>query len=58
MTRAPFTIPINDDNIHEIDETFLLTIDPSSLPAAVNRGNPGQARVTIVDNDRKLLSLL
>jgi len=31
----------------------MLTIDQSSLPTGVNRGDPGEATVTIVDNDRK-----
>ena len=49
---APFNIPINDDNIFEENENFILTIN-SSLPTGVMVSNPGQARVTIVDNDRK-----
>ena len=32
----------------------MLTIDPSSLPTGVTRGNPGQATVTVVDNACKL----
>ena len=43
-------IPINDDNIFEENENFTLTIN-SSLPTGVMVGNPGQATVTIVDND-------
>ena len=32
----------------------MLTIDQPSLPTGVTRGNPGQATVTIVDDDGKL----
>ena len=53
QTTATFDVPINDDNILEGNETFMLTIDSSSLPDRVTRGDPGQATVTIVDNDRK-----
>ena len=49
---APFNISVNDDNIFEENENFTLTIN-SSLPTGVMVGNPGQATVTIVDNDRK-----
>ena len=31
----------------------MLAINPSSLPTGVTRGNPGQATVTIVDDDGK-----
>ena len=50
---VPFDILINDDNIFEENENFTLTIN-SSLPTGVMVGNPGQATVTIVDNDCKL----
>ena len=56
MTSVPFDIPINDDDIYEINENFRLTIDPNSLPpTGVTVGNPDQATVTIVDDDRKLI---
>ena len=57
QTRAPFDIQINDDNILEDDEDFMLTIIPSSLPDGVTRGTPGQVSVTIIDNDRKYLGI-
>ena len=55
MTSVPFNIPINNDNVFEGDENFMLTIDPNSLPndVSVTVGSPDQATVTIVDNDRK-----
>ena len=53
VTNVPFNISINNDSIFEENENFTLTIN-SSLPTGVMVGNPGQATVTIVDNDRKL----
>jgi len=53
VTSVTFDISINDDSILEDNENFMLTIDQSSLPTNVNRGNPGSATVTIVDNDGK-----
>ena len=50
ITRAPFNVAINEDNISEGNESFNLTIDPS-LPDKVTTTNPDQATVTIVDND-------
>ena len=55
QTTATFDVPINDDDILEGNENFILTIDPSSLPSDVSVGDPDQATVTIVDNDRKYL---
>ena len=37
------------------NEDFMLTIDETSLPNGITPGNPDEAIVTIVDNDRKLL---
>ena len=37
----------------EGDENFKLNINSSSLPSNVTRGDPGQATVTIVDDDGK-----
>ena len=53
VMSVPFSISINDDNIFEENENFTLTIN-SSLPTGVMAGNPGQATMTIVDNDCKL----
>ena len=53
VTSVPFNISINDDNIFEENENFTLTIN-SSLPTGVMVGNPGQATLTIMDNDCKL----
>ena len=53
QTTATFDAPINDDNIYEINENFMLTISPSSLPSNVIVGDPDEATVTIVDDDGK-----
>ena len=53
VMSVPLSISINGDNILEDNENFILTIN-SSLPTGVMVGNPGQATVTIVDNDCKL----
>ena len=53
QTTATFDVPIIDDNILEGNEIFILTIDETSLPISVTRGSPGQATVTIVDDDGK-----
>ena len=53
QTTATFDISINNDKILEGNEDFILTIDETSQPSNVTRGSPGQATVTVVDNDRK-----
>ena len=53
QTTATFDVPINDDNILEGNENFILTIDGTSLPTGITRGSPGEATVTIVDDDCK-----
>jgi len=53
VTSFTFDIPITDDNIFESRENFALTIDQSSLPTGVNRGDPGEATVTIFNDDGK-----
>ena len=54
VISVSFNISINDDNIFEEDGNFTLNIS-SSLPTGIMAGNSGQATVTIVDNDCKLL---
>ena len=53
VTSVPFNVGINNDNIYEGNEDFGLTIIRNTLPDGVTRRNPNNARVTIVDNDRK-----
>ena len=52
-TTATFDVPINDDNILEGNEDFILNIDGASLPTGVTAGSPDEATVTIVDDDGK-----
>ena len=40
--------------ILEGNENFMLTINGTSLPDGVTPGNPDEATVNIVDNDREL----
>ena len=54
-TPTPYEIRIIDDNTFEANESFILTIDPSSLPNRVLIQPDCMLMVTIVDNDRKLL---
>ena len=53
ITMIAFDVPIIDYNIYEGNENFNLSINSSSLPTDVTRGNPSEATVTIVDDDRK-----
>ena len=57
-TSASFDVPINDDSTLESDEQFTITIDPSSLPRRVSVTNPGQAVITITDNDGEWIVLI
>ena len=52
-TSVTFDVPITDDRILEGNENFMLTIDQPSLPTGINHGDPSEATVTIVDDDRK-----
>ena len=50
---ASFYILLIDDNVLENNESFMLTINSSSLPSNVTVGDPGQVTMTIEDNDGK-----
>ena len=50
---ALFDIAITDDNILEIDENFMLTIDSTQLIPQVFLGNISQATALITDDDRE-----
>ena len=56
QTTATFNIPVNDDNIYEGDEEFMLSIISSSLPTGVTHGTPCEATVTTVDDDGKYVA--
>ena len=53
MISVQVFIPIFEDITIEIDESFNLTIDASSLPSSVTVGDPDQATVTIVEDSGK-----
>ena len=50
--RMFFDVTINDDNIMEENENFLLYI--SMLPNGIMFGNPSTTTITIIRNDGKL----
>ena len=52
-THHGFNIPIYDDVIKEVNESFTLSIDPNSLPNGVTVDEPVNATVIINDNDSK-----
>ena len=54
ITNVSFNVSINDDDILEGNENFILAINQSSLPNNVTVGDSGEATVTIVDNDGKI----
>ena len=54
QTNTTFDVPIIDDKVREDNENFKLSIDETLLPTGVTRGTPGEATVTIVDDDCKL----
>jgi len=54
---VPFDIPINDDNVFEEYEEFLLTIDQFSSLNGVIIGSPNVTVVNISDNDGKPVTL-
>ena len=53
ITEVTLNVSIIDDDILEGNEKFNLTVNVSSLPNKVIVSDPGQATVTIVDNDGK-----
>ena len=57
-TSVSFDIALTDDNILEKNEFFNLTIDTSLLPDGFTVGSPGQAIVTIINNDSKLFIIV
>ena len=50
---VPFNVSINDDNVFEENEEFLLTIDQFSSPNSVIIGSPNVTVVIISDSDGK-----
>ena len=58
MTEVAISIAITSDDVFEGNENFTLTIDSALLPSYVTIGNPGEATVTILDDDRKKLCIL
>ena len=57
MTRVSFDVNIMGDRLLEVNETFKLRINCSSLPSRVVVTSPNETTVTIIDDDCKLLTL-
>ena len=56
--NATIMISIKDDEILEVDnENFMVTINNYSPSLPITIGDPGNATVTIVDNDSKQLTI-
>ena len=58
QTIAAFNVPINDDNVIEGTENFMLTIDSSSLPTGLTVGDPGQVTVTIIEEGKEVYTFM
>ena len=56
-TRVSFDVTINDDNIMEDDEEFILIINTDLLPSYVKNGTHITTNVTITRNDGKFITL-
>ena len=54
----PFYIMMNDNDDFELDKAFNITIDLLSLPYNTILGSNANTEVTIMDNERMLLSTL
>ena len=54
---VPFDVTINDDNVFEENEEFLLTINQAFSLNDVIIGSPNLAVVNISDNDSKPVTL-
>ena len=54
--EATFSINIVDDSILELRESFSIELNEPTT-ANVQRGDPYEAIITIVDDDRKLTNL-
>lgn len=57
MTTASFNVPIIDDSMFEGNETFTVTIVPSTLPSRVVPGAGCVVTVTIDDDDSKFSNI-
>ena len=50
LTTVSFDIPIIDDTIYERAETFMLTIDQSSVPDGIAISNPRNSTIFITED--------
>ena len=54
-TSFTYNLPITDDDLFEIDETFTLQIVPSTLHRQIKRKHPYAATVTVFDDEEREL---
>ena len=57
VTRMGFDVLIINDNLVEGNETFILSINESSLSKSVAIDNHSQTAVIIVDDDSKIMDV-
>ena len=50
LSKVCFTVPIVDDNVTELNETFQVTLSSTTLSVAIDP-NTDSAKVSIVDNE-------
>ena len=57
VTSMSFNISVNDDDIYEDDENFILTINIDSLPDGIITGSPSAVIMIIRDDDSKCIHM-
>ena len=53
QTTFTYYVPINDDSLFEIDETFTLEILATSLHSNIERKNPNRATIIITNDEER-----
>ena len=53
QTTFSYYVPINDDSLFEIEETFTLEILASSLHSNIERKDPNRATIIIINDEER-----
>jgi len=53
VTSVSFDVPINNDSVLEANETFHLSVIPSSLPGRISQSDPNETDISITDDESK-----